>query len=162
VTAERDATLIEAFRAAEAEYRMYPWRSRDLLVSAAAELLAAGIGTSGVTALAGDDRAESDELEHDLDRALAELGLQPLGRAEAAIWSTRSVAIAVVNGQISTATGASRVWDHFRETDYAAGPLAVFASSADGFISAPEYVSEDDFKRAAAEFVAAFDQAPGG
>ena len=91
-------------------YSFYP----EDAVSTAAELVAEGIDGDGMVQLASQpadlNAIDSQEVEILFRSALAEVGLQPPSR-EAAGWTVaRSIATAIVEGEIPPATGAHRLW----------------------------------------------------
>jgi hypothetical protein len=83
-------------------------------VVAAAELVAEGVDVDGLVQLASQpaDAKQLDGVEGEslFRTALAELGL-PTPSREAAAWTlARSIATAMVEGEIPPATGAHRLW----------------------------------------------------
>lgn len=101
-------------------YSFYP----EDAVSTAAELVAEGIGGDGMVQLASQpadvNAIDSQQVEILFRSALAEVGLQPPSR-EAAGWTVaRSIATAIVEGEIPPATGAHRLWSLSRDCGHPA------------------------------------------
>ncbi len=153
-----DPARLDRLRDAEARFRLRRVRASTEVVEAAVGLLLEGIDLPEVAIVAGDDRVDDRELENDLDRALAALGLGAMTFEEAAVRYAGSVAAELLDGRQDPKSAAATLWSLWVDTDYA-DALSDLGQTAEGFLDVHEFVSESDLRAAAADFLA---QAPGG
>jgi len=146
------ASLSERLRDAEAAFRLEPGRGSTALVAVAVDMLVAGVSTPGITGLAGDDAAPSEDVERDFGAVLRELGLTALTPADSALRMAREIAHALGAGTVAPRDAATRLWTLFVAADYP-DELAEFANIADGFGCIPEHVTKVDLRAAAADYV---------
>jgi hypothetical protein len=153
-----DAAGLDRLRDAEAALRLGHPGAREQVIEAAVALMLGGVELPEVATIAGDERADDQELKQDLDRALTALGVDSLTVEDAAIRLATAIARDVVAGRGDLRSAARSVWDLWLDSGEPER-LADFAITSDGFVDVPDYVHESDLREVAAAFLA---QAPTG
>jgi hypothetical protein len=158
-----EGTGMADLRRAEAKFRV--WRNRDAIaevVAASVELLVAGSDTPNLRILAGEDRAEPDEVEAVLNATLSDLGLDRLTRQEAVLAVGEQLARRAIADEAAAAEVAPIIWHLYaREPMATEWPLAFerLAYAADLLEDLPDAISAmPDFMSAARDFIAAAGQ----
>ncbi|MBA2720453.1 MAG: hypothetical protein H0U52_14615 [Chloroflexi bacterium] len=127
------------------------------LAAAAGGLLVSGVDTPNLRILAGEDRAEADDVERVLRATLRDLGLVPLERREAVLAVARRLAHEGAIDEASAETVAPTLWRLF-----AREPMSVewpdtfvrLAYAADAVEDLPDWSgSLPEFLEAAREFL---------
>ena len=149
----RERELLERIRGAEAPYRLEAWREPSEVVSAAVAIADAGLGGPALIDLAGDDRAPREEVLRDLDRALHELGLEPLATADALRREAARLGRRFLDGELDAPSLAARIWVLWGLAGMPQDALADLDLATHMFLDEPEYTSEAEYREAVESFV---------
>lgn len=142
------AGLIERIRDAEARYRLEGWRGPGEVVSAAVAIAEAGMAGPAIIDLAGDDRAPAEEVLRDLDRALVEIGLEPLVAGDALNHEVARLCRMYLAGHLEATSLAARIWNLWNLSGMPDDALGHLETATHLYVDLPEFTSQEEYRGA--------------